>query len=87
MFWGDAVLTAVYLINLTPTKALKCSKTTFGMWYDSKPQIKYSKYLAQTKFDDKSWKCILLGYEPNGCKVWNPECEKHVVDVSVWTRL
>ncbi|CAH2207849.1 jg3075, partial [Pararge aegeria aegeria] len=89
VFWGDAVLTAVYLINLTPTKALNCSKTPFEMWHDKKPQIKYLKVFGstvyvhnktgKTKFDDKSWKGILVGYEPNGYKVWNPECEKHVV--------
>lgn len=95
VFWGDAVLTAVYLINLTPTKALTCSKTPYEMWNDRKPQIKYLKVFGstvyvhnktgKTKFDDKSWKGILVGYEPNGYKVWNPECEKHVVvrDVTV----
>lgn len=89
VFWGDAVLTAVYLINLTPTKALKLSKTPFEMWHTKKPQIKYLKVfgstvyvhnkISKTKFDEKSWKGILVGYEPNGYKVWNPECEKYVI--------
>lgn len=89
VFWGDAVLTAVYLINLTPTKALKLSKTPFEMWHETKPKIKYLKVFGstvyvhnktnKTKFDDKSWKGILLGYEPNGYKVWNPVSEKYAV--------
>lgn len=89
VFWGEAVLTAVYLINLTPTKALKIPKTPFEMWHNKKPQIKYLKVFGstvyvhnkinKTKFDEKSWKGILVGYEPNGYKVWNPECEKFVV--------
>lgn len=88
-FWGEAVLTAVYLINITPTKALRLSQTPFEMWHGKKPQIKYLKVFGSTafvhikthkaKFDNKSWKGVLVGYEPNGYKVWNPECEKCVV--------
>lgn len=88
LFWGEAVLTAVYLINLTPTNAIKSSKTPFEMWHNRKPQIKYLKVFGstvyvhdkifKTKFDVKSWKGILMGYEPNGYKVWNPECEKFI---------
>ncbi|CAB3253510.1 unnamed protein product [Arctia plantaginis] len=66
VFWGEAVLTAVYLINLTPTKALKQSRTPFEMWHNRKPQIKCLRVFGSTvyvhnktnknKFDDKSWK-------------------------------
>lgn len=89
VFWGQAVLTAVYLINLTPTKALKLLKTPYEMWHNKKPEVKFLKVFGSTvyvhnkttnaKFDDKSWKGILMGYEPNGYKVWNPDCEKFVV--------
>ncbi|CAK1549216.1 unnamed protein product [Leptosia nina] len=89
VFWGEAVLTAVYLINITPTKALKCNKTPYELWHEKKPQIKYLKVFGSTvfvhnkevkcKFDDKSWKGILVGYEPNGYKVWKPENEKLVI--------
>lgn len=88
IFWGEAVLTATYLINISPSKAIKSSKTPFEMWHDKKPQIKYLRVFGSTafvhnktgkgKFDDKSWKGILLGYEPNGYKVWNLESEKFV---------
>lgn len=33
MFWGEAVLTATYLINRTPTKSLKYNKTPYEMWH------------------------------------------------------
>lgn len=89
VFWGDAVLTAVYLINITPTKALKESQTPFELWHNRKPSIKYLKVFGSTvyvhnktstsKFDEKSWKGILVGYEPNGYRVWNVECEKYVI--------
>ncbi|CAD7078781.1 unnamed protein product [Hermetia illucens] len=85
IFWGDAVLTATYLINITPTRALKQTKTPYEMWHGKKPQIKYLKIFgstvfvhnknSRTKFDDKSWKRILVGYEPNGYKVWDVERE------------
>lgn len=88
-FWGDAVLTATYLINIIPTKALKQLKTPYELWHNKKPQIKYLKVFgstvyvhdktSKTKFDRKSWKGILVGYEPNGYKVWNVETGKYVV--------
>lgn len=88
MFWGEAVLTAVNLINISPTRALKLSKTPFEMWHDKKPEIKYLKVFgstvyvhnktSKTKFEEKSWKGILVGYEPNGYKVWDPNCERFV---------
>ncbi|CAD7093898.1 unnamed protein product [Hermetia illucens] len=89
IFWGDAVLTATYLINITPTGALKQTKTPYEMWHGKKPQIKYLKIFgstvfvhnknSRTKFDDKSWKGILIGYEPNGYKVWDVEREKYAI--------
>lgn len=88
VFWGEAVLTATYLINLSPTKALKQIKTPYELWHNKKPKLKYLKVFGSTvfihnktrksKFDEKSFKGILVGYEPNGYKVWNVESEKFV---------
>lgn len=68
--WGKAILTAVYLINLTPTNALKSSEIPYEMWHDRKPQLKYLKVFGstvcvrnktnKTKFDNKSWKGIIV---------------------------
>ncbi|CAK9796582.1 Copia protein [Anthophora quadrimaculata] len=89
VFWGEAVLTATYLINLIPTKALKVTKTPFELWHSKKPKLKYLKIfgstvyvhnkIRKTKFDEKSWKGILLGYELNGYKVWDVKNGKLVV--------
>jgi len=89
-FWGEAVLTATYLINRSPTSALhECRKTPFEMWHSKKPCLKYLRVFGSTvyvlnktrkrKFDDKSWKGILVGYEPNGYKVWDVENNKFVI--------
>lgn len=89
VFWGDAVLTAGYLINVIPTKAIKCKKTPFELWHGKKPQIKHLRVFGSTayvhnkviknKFDEKSVKCILVGYEPNGYRVWNCYKRKHEI--------
>ncbi|CAG4919528.1 unnamed protein product [Colias eurytheme] len=89
IFWGDAVLTATYLINITPTKSLNTNKTPYEMWYNKKPQLKYLKVFGSTvyahvktsknKFDEKSSKGILVGYEPNGYRVYEVENNKYVV--------
>ncbi len=89
IFWADAILSATYLINITPTRSLKCSKTPYELWHNKKPQIKYLKVFGSTafvhiktnksKFDEKTWKGILVGYEPNGYRVWDNENEKYVV--------
>ena len=91
LFWGEAVLTAVYLINCLPTKALKTDKTpydSYELWYKKKPKIKRLKVFDTTayvhnktrdgKFDSKSIKGILVGYETNGYKVWVVETKRFI---------
>lgn len=81
-FWGEAILTATYLINRLPTKAL-IDKTPYEMWHGTKPKINHLRVFGstayvhnktrKTKFDDKSFKSILVGYELNGYKLFNIE--------------
>jgi hypothetical protein len=88
-FWDEAVLTATYLINRSPTKALTNNKTPYEMWYHRKPSVKYLKVFGSTvyihiktsknKFDKKSNKGILVGYEPNGYKVWKETEQKCII--------
>ena len=49
-FWGEAVLTATYLFNLTPTKALRQNKTPYELWHFKKPQLKYLKVFGLTVY-------------------------------------
>ena len=89
-FWGEAVLTATFLINRSSSRALKNNaKTPFEMWHNRKPNLKYFKVFGSTiyvhnkirkrKFDEKSVKGIFVGYKANGYKIWNAECRKFIV--------
>ena len=48
VFWGEAVLTATYLINRIPTKALKYNKTAYELWHGKKAQLKNLKIFSST---------------------------------------
>jgi hypothetical protein len=91
-FWNYGVLTAVYLINRSPTRALVNNQSPIEALTKVKPLYKnlhvfgcicYSKRLNSTKLESKSEKCIFLGYIPNGFRVFNLENQKlqHVRDV------
>jgi hypothetical protein len=41
-FWGEAVATAVYLLNRVPCKAIE-GKTPFELWYERKPGMHHLK--------------------------------------------
>lgn len=40
-FWGEAVLTATYLLNMSPTKAISLKKTPYELWHNKRPNIKH----------------------------------------------
>lgn len=87
--WGEAVLTAAYLLNLTPTKSLSSNKTPFELWHNKKPKLDHLKIFGSTvyvhdknrknKFDKKSYKGVLVGYTPSGYKVLNVETNNFVI--------
>jgi len=62
-FWREDDLTATYLVNRSPSRALQDKKTPFEMWNNIKPKLKYLKIFGPTvyvhdkmrkrKFDDK----------------------------------
>lgn len=78
-FWGEAVLTAAHVINLTPTRILK-GKCPHEVLFGSTPS--YSKLRVfgslcfahkqlrdKNKFVPRSRKCVFVGY-PFGKKGW-----------------
>jgi hypothetical protein len=94
-FWVEAVLTAVYLINRCPTRALPDNTAPAEKWYGTKPndrKLKVSGCIAyickpkiqmNSKFDTRSMKCVLLGYADNGYRLWSLVEKKMIVACDV----
>ena len=69
-FWAEAISTAVYLKNRSPTKALKL--TPYEAWHGTKPKVNHLRVFGsdayahipkdeRSKFDSKTRKCIMVG--------------------------
>jgi hypothetical protein len=72
-FWGEAVVTVVYLLNRVPCKAID-GRTPFEVWYKKQLAVHHLKtfgcivYVRNTKphlkkLDDRGRKMIFVGYE------------------------
>ena len=83
-YWGEAVSTAIYLLNRAPTKSFE-GKTPYESWTGWKPSldhlnvfgcIAYVKTLDKSmiKLDDRSLPMIFIGYEKGvkGYRTFNP---------------
>lgn len=83
-FWAEAVTTAVYLLNISPTKAVP-NQTPFEAWTGIKPRVSHLKVFGcisyalvdsnkRSKLDSKSEKCIFVGYstQSKAYRLYNP---------------
>lgn len=69
--WAEAVLTAVYLRNRSPTEIL-CDRTPYEVWYKRKPKVSHLRVFGsfavalnngqKTKFDPRGKQYIMVGY-------------------------
>ena len=88
MFWAEALATAVYLKNRSPTKALN-EFTPYEAWSGVKPTVNHLKVFGcaayahiskeeRRKLDSKAKKCILLGYgtDIKGYRLYSPQERK-----------
>ena len=84
-FWAEALSTAVYLRNRSPTKAVE-DKTPYEAWSGDRPNVKHLRLFEciayahvpkdeRKKLDSKSIKCIFLGYgaEIKGYQLYDVE--------------
>ena len=87
-FWAEALSTATYLRNKSPTSALK-KTTPHEAWYGQKPRVDHLRVFGSSaythipkdergKLDSKTKKCILLGYGSvqKGYRVFDPITQK-----------
>jgi transposase InsO family protein len=84
-FWAEAVGTACYLVNRSPSSTLD-EKTPQEVWTGKEPSLTHIKVFGcdayvhvpkenMSKLDKKVEKCIFIGYKDGlkGYKIWNPE--------------
>ena len=89
-FWAEAVETACYLVNRSPSSMLE-DNTPHEVWTGKKPSLSHLRVFGcdayvhvpkkkRTKLDNKSERCIFIGYKDGlkGYKLWNPETRKVV---------
>ena len=85
-FWAEALLMAMHIINMSPSKALGCKilqeMLSGNTPYYSKLRIFGCEAYAlvpkdeRRKLDSWSWECILLAYGPDrifGYPLWDQE--------------
>jgi hypothetical protein len=75
-FWGEAVTTAVFVLNRSFTRSVE-GRTPYEAWYGVKPDVKYLRVFGcrahakvtkpnLKKLDDRRQPMVMLGYEPGG---------------------
>lgn len=81
-FWADAICTACYLVNRSPSIAIEC-KTPEEVWSDT--LVDYSRlrifgcpayaHVNESKLKSRAKKCIFLGYvsRVKGFRLWCPD--------------
>ena len=96
IFWGEALYTANYLQNRSPTKALPINKTPFELWYGYQPNLSYLKVFGckahvfipkeqRRKLDSHSFEAIFLGYseEVKAYRLMNINTRKLIISRDV----
>ena len=87
-FWAEALSTAVFLLNRSPTKALQ-NITPYEACYSRKPDVSCLRIFGcsayahvckveRNKVESKAKKCLLLGYgeQQKGYRLFNPNSGK-----------
>ena len=83
-FWVEVIAVVVYVLNIFPTQAVK-GRTPHEAWNGRKPNVSHFKKICliafalvpsqkRRKLDEKSIKCILVGYseETKGYRLCDP---------------
>ena len=93
-FWGEAIMTVVYLLNRSPTRSLD-GKTPHDVWYNKKPVVHHLRmfdciaymkvarpHLA--KLNPRGLKVVFIGYEPRSkaYRLYDPHVSRDIIFVS-----
>ena len=94
-FWAEALSTAVYLRNRSPTKAVS-GKTPYEAWMGKKPSVSHLRVFGcrafahvpkdeRGKLDQKAKSCILVGYgeETKGYRLYDANKKKVILSRDV----
>jgi len=92
-FWGDAVAKIVYLLNISPTRAV-LNQTPFEAFRGQKAWVSHLKIFScvayalvnsHSKLYEKSEKCIFIGYSPQSkaYRLYNPISGKVIISRNV----
>ena len=89
--WGEAVYTAAYLLNRSPSKTVKT--TPVEMWTKRKPDMKRIKLFGciafakiktpLKKLDERSRQLKMVGNAPNGYRLWDSEKKRIIISRDV----
>lgn len=95
MFWAEAVSCACYVLNRAPNKSVQ-GKTPQEAWSRKKPCVSHFRIFGSIcyshvpdekrgKLDDKSEKCIFVGYSEasKAYKLYNPITKKVIISRDV----
>jgi hypothetical protein len=90
-FWGEAVTTAVHVLNRSFTKSVD-GRTPYEAWHGHKPDVHYLRVFGcrahvkttrpgLQKLDDRSTPTMFLGYEPGSkaYRLYDPVAKRVVV--------
>ena len=94
-FWGEAVATAVYLLNRSLTKSVR-GMTPYQAWHGRKPNVQHLRTFGcvahvkrigpgMNKLSDRSSQMIFIGYEQGSkaYRLYDPSKRKLVVSRDV----
>jgi hypothetical protein len=87
IFWGEAMVTAVYILNCSPTKALN-GRTLYEAWHGRKPVVSHLRVFGCLAFgkefghigklDDRSTPGVFIGYAEgsNAYRILDPGTQR-----------
>ena len=90
-YWGDAVMTAVYVRNRLPTRALS-GVTPYEAWRGDKPNLSHLRVwgclayvhvhrVKRNKLAPRARACVFVGYAPEakGWKLYDPSGGRYII--------